>query len=331
MLAYLIEENRVLRRQRGGRRPRLTDDDRRKLAARAYWLGRRALREVATIVTPDTLPPVAPATHRAEVDLRKDRNTPSQRPRRDPLVSRSNRERESDVGLHADPRCAQESRAPCRTLNDCTDPADARDLARAGAPDLVANVPARALGRDRRRGFLHDRSVDVAWLGHLLHGLCHRPGLAARADPRSTPHPDEAFMGQVARTLSVADGGHCRVLICDRDAKWSTPVRTRLRDAGIRVIPAPYRAPNANAYAERVVRSIKGECLNRLIPFGERHVRQAVAEFVAHDHGERNHQGLRNELHPCRLQRSSPPASRTNARNPVGGVCLHPGEGAIAL
>jgi putative transposase len=112
----------------------------------------------------------------------------------------------------------------------------------------------------------------------------------------STPHPDEAFMGQVARTLSVADGGHCRVLICDRDAKWSTPVRTRLRDAGIRVIPAPYRAPNANAYAERVVRSIKGECLNRLIPFGERHVRQAVAEFVAHDHGERNHQGLRNEL-----------------------------------
>jgi len=55
MLAYLIEENRMLRRQLGGRRPRLTDDDRRKLAARAYRLGRRALREVATIVTPDTL------------------------------------------------------------------------------------------------------------------------------------------------------------------------------------------------------------------------------------------------------------------------------------
>src|SRR6478609_2766078 len=54
-LAYLIEENRVLRRQLGGRRLRLTDDDRRTLAARAYRLGRRALREVATIVTPDTL------------------------------------------------------------------------------------------------------------------------------------------------------------------------------------------------------------------------------------------------------------------------------------
>src|SRR5947207_14535270 len=55
MLAYLIEENRLLRRQLGGRRLRLTDDDRRRLAVRAYRLGRQALRDVATIVTPDTL------------------------------------------------------------------------------------------------------------------------------------------------------------------------------------------------------------------------------------------------------------------------------------
>jgi putative transposase len=73
-------------------------------------------------------------------------------------------------------------------------------------------------------------------------------------------------------------------------------VRARLRDAGIRVIQTPYRAPNANAHAERFVRSIKEECLDRLIPFGERHFRRAVAEFVAHYHGERNHQGLGNEL-----------------------------------
>ena len=70
----------------------------------------------------------------------------------------------------------------------------------------------------------------------------------------------------------------------------------RLQDAGIRVVQTPYRAPNANAYAERFVRSIKEECLNRLIPFGERHLRRAVAEFVAHYHRERNHQGLDNEL-----------------------------------
>jgi hypothetical protein len=54
-LAYLIEENRVLRRQLGGQRLRLTDDDRRRLAVRAFRLGRQALRHVATIVTPDPL------------------------------------------------------------------------------------------------------------------------------------------------------------------------------------------------------------------------------------------------------------------------------------
>jgi putative transposase len=55
VVAYLIEENRCLRRQLGTRRVRLTDDDRRRLAARAYRVGRRALRDIATIATPDTL------------------------------------------------------------------------------------------------------------------------------------------------------------------------------------------------------------------------------------------------------------------------------------
>src|SRR5258705_10963673 len=54
-VGYLIEENRLLRRQLGTRRLRLTDDDRRRLAARAYRVGRRALRDIATIATPDTL------------------------------------------------------------------------------------------------------------------------------------------------------------------------------------------------------------------------------------------------------------------------------------
>jgi putative transposase len=54
-VAYLIEENRLLRRQLGGRRLRLTDDDRRRLAARAYRVGRAALGQIATIATPDTL------------------------------------------------------------------------------------------------------------------------------------------------------------------------------------------------------------------------------------------------------------------------------------
>ena len=73
-------------------------------------------------------------------------------------------------------------------------------------------------------------------------------------------------------------------------------MRTRLGEAGIRVVQTPYRAPNANAYAERFVRSIKEECLDRLIPIGERHFRRAVTEYVEHYHRERNHQGLQNAL-----------------------------------
>jgi transposase InsO family protein len=66
--------------------------------------------------------------------------------------------------------------------------------------------------------------------------------------------------------------------------------------AGIRVIRTPHHAPNCNAHAERFVRSLKEECLDRIIPIGERHVRRTLTDYVAHYHGERNHQGLDNEL-----------------------------------
>jgi len=61
-------------------------------------------------------------------------------------------------------------------------------------------------------------------------------------------------------------------------------------------VRTPERAPNANAFAERFVRSINEECLDRLIPIGERHFRRAVREFVEHYYRERNRQELKNEL-----------------------------------
>ena len=66
-----------------------------------------------------------------------------------------------------------------------------------------------------------------------------------------------------------------------------------LGDAGVDVVQTPFQAPNANAYAERFVRSIKQECLDRIVP---RHFRRALQEFVDHYHRERNHQGLDNRL-----------------------------------
>ena len=73
-------------------------------------------------------------------------------------------------------------------------------------------------------------------------------------------------------------------------------MRRLLGDAGVHVVQAPCQAPNANAYAERFVRSIKHECLDRMVPLGERYFRRALKEFVDHYHRERNHQGLENRL-----------------------------------
>ena len=116
----------------------------------------------------------------------------------------------------------------------------------------------------------------------------------------------------------VRDG---RILICDRDPKWSRRVEYLLRMAGVRMVRTPASAPNCNPYAERFVRSIKEECLNRIVPLGERHLRRALAEYVTHYHGERNHQGLGNELiNRPSAQRTRGPVRR---RQRMGGILTY--------
>ena len=115
----------------------------------------------------------------------------------------------------------------------------------------------------------------------------------------STPNPDEAFMLQVAHNVTDAVDGFLlgqRLLICDRDAKWSVEFRHMLAAVGIRVVQTPHQAPNCTAHAERFVRSIREECLDRVVLLGEVRLRRALAEFVEHYHRERNHQGIGDRL-----------------------------------
>jgi hypothetical protein len=86
------------------------------------------------------------------------------------------------------------------------------------------------------------------------------------------------------------------LLDAHRDSKYSLAFRTLLERSGVEIVRLPSRSPNLNAYAERFVRSIKSECLGRMIFFGERSLRKATREYAAHYHGERNHQGLDNRL-----------------------------------
>jgi len=87
-----------------------------------------------------------------------------------------------------------------------------------------------------------------------------------------------------------------RLLIHDRSTLFSERFRQALRSACVETLRLPARSPNLNAFAERFVRSIRQECLSRMIFFGENSLRRAVEEFVSHYNQERNHQGFANQL-----------------------------------
>ena len=102
-------------------------------------------------------------------------------------------------------------------------------------------------------------------------------------------------MFQVLRNLTDALDGFLlgkAHLIMDRAPVFTAGVREMLRDAGTKPVRLPRRSPNLNAFIERFIRSIKEECLDRVIPLGEAHLRELIREYMAHYHAERPHQGL---------------------------------------
>ena len=114
-----------------------------------------------------------------------------------------------------------------------------------------------------------------------------------------TTNPNAAWMVQMGRNVLDCAGGaivNGQKLILDRDTKNCGDFRRLITDAGGEVIRLPPRAPNLNAYAERFVGSIKSECLNRLIFFGEASLRRSLRHYVSHYHEARNHQGIGNSL-----------------------------------
>jgi putative transposase len=169
-IAYLIEENRLLRRQLGTRRLRLTDDDRRGLAARAYRVGRAALREIATIATPDTL-------------LRWHRRLIAQKWTYARLPGRRNvllaiRRLVERMAVENPTWGYTRIQGALKNVGHRVGRSTIRRILKAaGLPpvpqraDLMADVLASARGPHRWGRFLHDRSVDLAGSGHVLHRL----------------------------------------------------------------------------------------------------------------------------------------------------------------
>src|SRR5579862_5254431 len=173
---YLREENRVLREQLGGRRVRLNDDQRRRLAAKAKGLGRKLLAEVATIVTPETLL----AWHRKLIAQKYDgssKRSPG-RPRTAGEVGfgGSNGRGKPGLGLSAHLGCAVQSGLRTCPEHDCRHSETARPGTGAGAEpkDDVEGVPDAPLGTDCGCGFLHRGGLDAAGTAALPRAVLYR-------------------------------------------------------------------------------------------------------------------------------------------------------------
>jgi len=110
-----------------------------------------------------------------------------------------------------------------------------------------------------------------------------------------TRNPNDMFMGHAAERAAGFLKGR-RFLICDGDSKFRYRFKIVMEAAGFKLVKTPYQAPNANAQAERFIRSIKEECLGQMTLFGERHLRRVIDEYLVHFNHERNHQGIGNEL-----------------------------------
>jgi transposase InsO family protein len=110
-----------------------------------------------------------------------------------------------------------------------------------------------------------------------------------------TEHPNGPWVTQVARNLAcdLSDQARqFRFLIHDRDTKFTAGFDEVFRSEGMRIIPTPIRAPRANAYAERWVRTVRNECLDQLLIIGRRHAERVLRTYVAHYNAQRPHRGI---------------------------------------
>lgn len=272
------------------------------MAAKAKGLGRNLLAEVATIVTPETLL----AWHRKLIAQKYDGSG-----KRGPGRPRTANELEALVV-----RMAEENRDwGCRRIQGALS-----NLGHEIARSTVAAIL-------ERHGIepAPERSRKSAWKEFLTRHwdlivapdfftveVWTRRGLqrfmvlffidlsSRRVEIAGiAPVADSLWMSQIGRNLTDAVDGVLagkRYLIHDRDPLFTAEFLRMIEDAGVKSIKLPPRSPNLNAHAERFVRSIKESCLDRMIFFGENSPRKIIAEFVAHYHAERNHQGLGNRI-----------------------------------
>ena len=264
---YLVTENRILRHQITGR-VRLSDGERKTLAEIGSKLGKQALEEVAKIVKPETML----GWHRTLVAQKCDGSAHRQAPGRPPIdpelealvvrMAQDNRSWGSDRIVGALANLGY-------TISDQT---VGNSLQRHGippAPERQTTTTWKECIRTHMEVLVATDffTAEVWTLGGLVTYyvlFCIHLGSRKVHSAGMTPHPNEQWMIQIARNVTMEQWG-CLApgqdLIHDRDGKYCPAFQQIIDTAGVTRVPLPPRSPNLNAYAERWVRSVKEECL----------------------------------------------------------------------
>jgi transposase InsO family protein len=297
---YLATENRILKAQIKGRLL-LSEADKKTLAEIGYQLGRQALEDVANAAKPDTILGWYRKLIARKFDGSKARRYPG-RPRVD-------RELENLVVRMAKENLTWGYDRIVGALTNLgyilSDETVGNILRRHGIPP----APERKYTMTWKE-FIRAHMAVLAATDFFTVEVLTLRGLVTyyvlffiRLESRRvevagiTPHPNEAWMKQIARNVTMDEWGfleRCRYLVHDRDTKFTDSFRALVRSSDVEPLKLPARSPNLNAYAERWVKSVKDECLSKLILFGEASLRHALRHYLTHYHGERNHQGKDN-------------------------------------
>jgi putative transposase len=299
---YLAAENQILRAHLPVRL-RLTDPERSTLAEIGKRLGRKALKRVARVAKPDTILAWYRRLIAQKFDGSKHRSYPG-RPRVGrgvtDLIVRMARENSSwgydrIVGALA-------NLGP--VVSDQTVGNILRRYGIAPAPKRSQNTTWKqfiSAHMDVLAGTDFFTVEVLTWRGLVTYYVLFFLHLESRRVTLAeiTRHPTEEWMRQIARNAIDEQSGYLRqhrYVLHDRDTKFCAEFRETLRTAGVKCLRLPPRIPNLNACTERWVRSVKSECLSKLILFGESSLRRALTNFCEHYHAELPHQGKGNVL-----------------------------------
>jgi putative transposase len=299
---YLATENRIIKAQLKGRL-KLSDAERKALGEIGHRLGRKVLADVATIARPDTILGWYRKLVARKFDGSKVRRGPGR-----PRIKRG--VEELIIRMASENRDWGYDRIAGALANlgyEISDQTVGNVLRRHGvlpAPERKRSSTWAAFIRTHRAllagtdfftaEVLTLRGLVTYYVLFFIHLESRRVDIAGL-----TVHPNEPWMKQIARNVTMEGCGvlrDCRYLLHDRDTKYTRSFRAIIASGGVEPLALPARSPNLNAYAERWVRSVKEECLSKVILFGERSLRRALSDYVEHFHVERNHQGKGNVL-----------------------------------